>query len=246
MVVLRCTQKLLRRLHKSHASDTQSSSTLLGDWYANVLFVDRRPLVLAVSSRTLLPVLIPARDPDTLGPRLCEGLGLVLASLGIPDALIREEQRHMAEVVFDKTVSRQILGTMNDFDRMLDIAPGESLTSAALQLAQAPCSPIGMESPDRATAKLFGQPVPRSEEFLKLVSSQAPANESRREALAADLTVKLSPKALRFALEAIDFKLAADRRRLEASTLSGDARADLENDVRFLDEVRAQLARRTL
>ena len=60
------------------------------------------------------------------------------------------------------------------------------------------------------------------------------------------MTVKLSPKALRFALEAIDFKLAADRRRLEASTLSGDARADLENDVRFLDEVRAQLARRTL
>jgi len=157
MIVLRCTQKLLRRLRKTPAVDARSSSALLGDWYANVLFVYRRPLVLAVSARTLLPVLVQARDPATIGPRLCDALGLVLAALGIPDALICEEKRHMTEVVFDRTASRQILGTMNDFDRMLDIAPGESLTSAALRLAEAPCGPIGMESPDRATARLFAE-----------------------------------------------------------------------------------------
>ena len=149
--------ELLRPLRKTAAADAPSSSTLLGDWYAHVLFVQRRPLVLAVSARTLLPVLVPARDPATLGPRLCVELGLVLAALGIPHALIREEQLQMTEVVFDRTVSRQILGSMNDFDRLLDLAPGESLTSAALQLARAPCRPIGMKSPDRATARLFAE-----------------------------------------------------------------------------------------
>jgi hypothetical protein len=146
---------LLRRLRKAPVDITPASSGRLGDWYANILFVYRRPLVLAASSRTLLPVLIPARDPASLGPRFCEELGRVLAALGISGAQIREEQQQMTDIVFGRTASRQILGTMNDFDRMLDPPPGESLTSAALQLAEAPCGPIGMESPDRATIKLF-------------------------------------------------------------------------------------------
>src|SRR5438105_14365485 len=49
MVVLRCTRKLLRRLRKTPAEDAPTSSTLLGDWYANVLFVYRKPIILAVS-----------------------------------------------------------------------------------------------------------------------------------------------------------------------------------------------------
>jgi len=53
---------------------------------------------------------------------------------------------------------RTILGSMNDFDRMLDPAPGQSLTSAALELAEAPCGPIAMESPNRATVHLFASP----------------------------------------------------------------------------------------
>ena len=57
----------------------------------------------------------------------------------------------------------------------------------------------------------------------------------------ADASVKLSPKALRFLVEAVDFKLAADRKRLESRKLPADERSDLENDVRFLEEIRGQL-----
>jgi len=60
--------------------------------------------------------------------------------------------------LFAQTNSRTILGTMNDFDRMLDPAAGQSLTSAALELAEAPCGPIAMESPNRATVHLFASP----------------------------------------------------------------------------------------
>src|SRR5207245_6167044 len=62
MVVLRCTRKLLRWLREKPVEDAAASSTLLGDWYANLLWVYRKPLILAVSARTLLPVLIPARS----------------------------------------------------------------------------------------------------------------------------------------------------------------------------------------
>src|SRR3989454_7648839 len=58
VVVLRCTQTLLKRLHQTPV-DAPASSTVLGDWYANILWVYRKPLVLAVSARTLLPVLLP-------------------------------------------------------------------------------------------------------------------------------------------------------------------------------------------
>lgn len=57
-----------------------------------------------------------------------------------------------------------------------------------------------------------------------------------------DHEIRLSPKALRFVIEAIDFKLAADRKRLESPKLSTDARSDLGNDVRFLEEIREHLA----
>lgn len=155
MVVLRCTQKLLRRLGQAPAEIAPSSSGLLGEWYANVVFVYRKPLVLAISERTLLPLLVPARGLSGLGARLAEELGQVLVALGVAAERIREEQSQMAEFVFARTESRQILGTMNDFNRMLDPRPGQSLTSAALELAEAPCSPIGMESPDRLTVTLF-------------------------------------------------------------------------------------------
>jgi hypothetical protein len=103
----------------------------------------------------LLPVLLPARDPSSLGPRLAAALGHILAALGIPAHRVDEEQRHMAQIAFARTISRQILGTMNDFARMFDPAPGQSLISAALELAETPCGPIGMESPDRVTMNLF-------------------------------------------------------------------------------------------
>jgi len=155
MIVLRCTRKLLKRLHATPLDISPPSTTLLGDWYANVLFVYRRPLILAVSERTLLPILVPARDLSSLGERLGAALAEILLALGIPEPAAREEQRQMLPIVFARTDSRQILGTMNDFDRMLEPRPGQTLVSAALELAEAPCSPIGMESPDRATVSLF-------------------------------------------------------------------------------------------
>lgn len=63
----------------------------------------------------------------------------------------------MTEWRFAKTASRQILGSMNDFANMFGAYNEDQmpLKQQALKLAQAPCSPIRMQSPLEATASVF-------------------------------------------------------------------------------------------
>ncbi len=76
MVTLRVTRRLQDVLPISGTG--RSPETALGDWYVNRLVVDRRPLLLFVSSASLLPMLVPARDVRELPERLA---GLVKARL---------------------------------------------------------------------------------------------------------------------------------------------------------------------
>jgi uncharacterized protein DUF6933 len=61
MVILRPTKKL-GALLPPEKSVPVSHDTALGDWYVNRIVVDRQPLLLLVSSASLLPLLLPARD----------------------------------------------------------------------------------------------------------------------------------------------------------------------------------------
>lgn len=161
MVTVRCTQKLLKRLKLPPSGAAPQSSTRLGDWYANLIRVNGEQLILCVSAKTLLPVIVTAKDAHRFPERLAESLGEVLRGLQIPEKAIAEELAAMGEQVFAKTASRQILGSMTDFE--LCFAHGriraESLVDASLVLARAPCSPLEMISPDRATIALFGGPA---------------------------------------------------------------------------------------
>jgi hypothetical protein len=156
MFALRCTRRLLERLGPP-AEVVPRSTTRLGDWYANLIYAQRRQLILAVSERTLLPVLLPARDARSLPARLPEAVAEVLTAIGIHAELVKEEIDQMSTVAVGRTANRQVLGSMNDlaFLAMTDLEDGVSLLDAMLHTAEAPCSPIGMESPDRATRALF-------------------------------------------------------------------------------------------
>ena len=94
-------------------------STKLGDWHAHLLFT-RPQLVLCMSERTLLPVLVPARDGNLLVSRLRDAVGEMLVELGIARGAVESERAAMMNAVIGKTLSRQVLGSMNDFVRMLD------------------------------------------------------------------------------------------------------------------------------
>ena len=63
----------------------------------------------------------------------------------------------MGEVRIGRTENRRILGSMTDFAWLLDsyLTPGRSLEDVALHLAEAPCGPIGMLSPDDVAPRLL-------------------------------------------------------------------------------------------
>jgi hypothetical protein len=161
VIVLRCTQKLRRRMGQTAASEAvvPKSSTRLGDWYANVVLVRRQHLVLAVSGITLLPVLVPAAPYKTMMPRFAEATGRVLRALKIQEDKVAIEEEAMREAVMAPTDNRRVLGSMTDFTNMLDAyLDDRSLTDVALHLADSPCSPLGMNNPREATLALFSAP----------------------------------------------------------------------------------------
>jgi hypothetical protein len=116
----------------------------LGDWYVNRLVVEHQPLLLLVSSASLLPVVVPARDVRTLPKRLATLVAARLERLGIDPKAIQAEVQAMYPVVVAPTVDRSVLGIMVDFAKAVpyysgDLRTGEGLRSLEDWLAQTPC-----------------------------------------------------------------------------------------------------------
>ncbi len=118
MVVLRRTQKLASQLPAS-TETTLASDTALGDWYVNRLVVDRKPLLLMASSRSLISILIPATDVRTLPARLPTLVAQRLRRMRIPDRLIATEVAAMSPVGVAKTADRSVVGILVDFGMMI-------------------------------------------------------------------------------------------------------------------------------
>ena len=114
MVILRPTRKLSSLLPATEVIPT-SSDTALGDWYVNRVMVDRQPLLLLVSSTSLLPMLIPARNVRGLPARLAVLVEARLRRCGLDDRTIAAETLAMASVAVGPTVDRSVLGIMVDF-----------------------------------------------------------------------------------------------------------------------------------
>jgi len=132
-------------------------TTRLGDWHANVLYLQKGELVLLVNDRSLLPVVVPARPGELIVARFVEALGATLRRLGVPEEAVAAEVAEMVDVQLGPTRSRQILGSLNDFDRMFDeeLARSSSLVDTGLKLAEAPCGPISMRRPKDVAVELL-------------------------------------------------------------------------------------------
>ena len=81
----------------------------------------------------------------------------------------------MASVVYAKTASRQVLGSLNDFCGMIEAyrerGPGMGLRAIEDRLAQAPCGPLQMRSPQHATRALLREEAEREQIRRALVQS---------------------------------------------------------------------------
>lgn len=142
MVLLRPTAKLRNQLPVCAAS--AQSDTALGDWYVNRVVIDRQPLLLLVSSASLLPIVIPGRDVRSLPARLAGIVGGELRRRGLEAAIVKAEFDAMTPVVVTSTADRSVIGTMVDFAFAIahfgeDLRDQRALHSLSDWLAHTPC-----------------------------------------------------------------------------------------------------------
>ena len=114
MMTLRCTQKLLRRVGGTAKADTPPPTTVLGDWYANLLHTGPEQLVLCMNERSLLVVLLPARDFRNVGPRFRGQVASLLTRIGVPAPAVAAEEQGMSQLAFGPTANRKVLGCLNE------------------------------------------------------------------------------------------------------------------------------------
>jgi hypothetical protein len=144
VVTLRATQKVLKRLPPVSADDALSD-TALGDWYVNRLVVDRQPLLLLVSSRSLLAIIEPARNLRLLPERLPCLVEQRLKRLGVEGGLIELEVMAMQPVRVGPTRDRSVLGTLVDFAKTIPVFLPvndwhlDDLCLVEMRLAETPC-----------------------------------------------------------------------------------------------------------
>lgn len=159
MVIIRCTQKLLRRVGSPEPA-TVSSTTRLGDWYANLLGVGHQRFMLCVSERGRLPVLLRAQDVKHFSRHLPAAVGAVLAGLGVAPSSIKAEFAEMQQVTLAATASRSVLGSLNDFSKSvrwrLRDEPDADLLDVALWLAETPILVLDGKSPNILAPALLG------------------------------------------------------------------------------------------
>lgn len=150
MVTVRATQKVLAKLPPVSAGDALAD-TALGDWYVNRLVIDRQPLLLLVSSRSLLAIIEPARNVRELTERLPGLVAQRLQRLGVQDRLIEHEVHAMHPILVGPTRDRSVLGTLVDFAKTVPLylpvgAWGvDELRLSEMRLAETPCRVTGSQ-----------------------------------------------------------------------------------------------------
>jgi hypothetical protein len=166
VITLRCTRKLLRRIGAPAAPADTDPTTVLGDWYANLIFWRPQQLVLCMNELSLLLVIVPARDAKALPHRFREAAIAHLLRIGIPHAAVQAEAREMEELQIGATANRRVLGCMNDAAFMLPhLAEGgqySSIEELEMYFAENIYSTTGYRRPREVALELFNAARTRS------------------------------------------------------------------------------------
>jgi hypothetical protein len=125
-VVLRCTAKVLNLLG-SRPGDLVTAEPTDDDWYANLLWLDRRKCLLFVHAGTLFSVFVPdirKGDVVPIGPMVVRLVTDELRAEGLP--LDRFGALDPNSVDVAKTASKTVLGYMNEIGRFCEYAVADS------------------------------------------------------------------------------------------------------------------------
>lgn len=159
LFTIRCTQKLLDRLAVEPVAEPEEPTTALGNWYANLIRVGRTQVILAVSERTLLPVVLPAREARSMARRLTDALEPMLLCLNVPAEDVVAERSAMARCGIAKTADRRVLGSLKELAFQLEAGlyewPERTLLAQSLWLSKTPMKLIDHATPEAAAPAAF-------------------------------------------------------------------------------------------
>lgn len=159
MVNICCTSKLLKRTGFPVEPSVPEPINALGNWYANILFIHHRKILLFVSERSRLAVVTPAKETRLLASHLVHHLSILLDRLKVKPEWIVAEIRLMIDVRYTATKSRSVIGTMNDYkfqiEELLSISPKLNEIEIALHLCDCPAGPLKYKTPEKVTLELL-------------------------------------------------------------------------------------------
>lgn len=166
MIVLRCTQRLLKRSGFPVVAEPPASELPLGEWYANVIPLPfpGRSVVMYTSSNTLLTVVTPGRALRTTIPIFQQRLPALLTRLRLPAAWVARHAAGASEVCIARTANRRVLGSMIDLANNLrsDAYAASSfdrvdLSYLEFRLSEPPMGMTGYRTPHQAVLELAQQ-----------------------------------------------------------------------------------------
>lgn len=119
MTLLHCTQKLLKELGNPPLQNPDEMNTEgLGNWYANLLRIDRKKCIMFTNEKTLYSFLIPKVKKENLKNIIDEflfNLNMNLQAEGFPLEVIHRVMQEYTDMGFAKTANRHVLGSMKEF-----------------------------------------------------------------------------------------------------------------------------------
>ncbi len=150
MISLCCSQVVRSRLGiTGRPSAASEPTTRLGNWYVHLVRLGPRQLVLATSERSLLTVILPARDlRATIEGNLRIAVAQLLSAMNIPMEVVSRELAQMQPALIAPATNRRVLGSMNEFAFHLGVRQDQisDPVEMAVSLSGIPMSAVGSKS----------------------------------------------------------------------------------------------------
>ncbi len=179
MLIIRPTASLAKRMKEKLENLDETSTTRMGDWYANDIVLNRKQFILCASSASRLAVILDAAPYVTFPNRLPDAVSGILKAIGVQEDKIKEERAQMDEFKLAKTANKSILGSLNEYKFQLEAYAHMNRLNFddTLQMSLTLSKMISLVIPEGyakdAALKIFGQ-EPSKPQPLKAVEPIRP------------------------------------------------------------------------
>jgi hypothetical protein len=150
MLTLCCTKIVRDRLRlAAQLPATVQPTTRLGNWYVHLERFGHQQIVLATSERSLLTVLLPARElRESIEVGFQAALAELLIALQLPAHVVNRELAAVQPISFASATNRRVIGSINEFARQLHfyVTSARDPLDLSLRLSETPMSAVGSKS----------------------------------------------------------------------------------------------------